>query len=59
MWLPQVEVIDLAQSQASNNVAGSYAGTAAATQQMSMGALGATAKITLLGPLCSHIVALF
>ncbi|BDA49699.1 probable SWI/SNF-related matrix-associated actin-dependent regulator [Coccomyxa sp. Obi] len=33
----QVEVIDLAQSQASNNVAGSYAGTAAATQQMSMG----------------------
>ncbi|CAL8464419.1 g3954 [Coccomyxa elongata] len=37
MHPPQVEVIDLAHSQASNNVVGSLAGTAAATQQMSMG----------------------
>ncbi len=49
MWLLQVEVIDLAHSQASNNVPGSCAGTAAATQQMSMGAPGAAAQLTLLG----------
>ncbi len=53
VWLLQVEVVDLV-SQASNNVAGSSAGTAAATQQMSRGALGATPQMTLL-PSCQTV----